>query len=1138
MPRRAKAYVAAVLVVAALLFLLATYATTVRTSQWQTFGAFALLATIAQLYRTESPAHVVFRPSPIMFLASSLLLHPVLTLMVVAFPHLAQTLAGGRGGSRANVGWYLQALNVATYVTAGIAARYVYTFCGATPTDITSSGTVAVGLLSALIFVACSRLMLGPALMMLRKVSWRDAGILDRASLLTDVVVALVGLVVVVVWLVNPWFTVPVFVPLALLYTGSVVPAIASDSQTDYRTGLYSLRHFNTLLVAELDRAQRFNRPLTFVLLDVDGFRRIITTFGQTTGDFTLTILGQVLKRALRQYDIAGRYDRDKFAIIVPETDPTEAAVLARRIHAAIASANFDPGDASKQTIGSITACIGISCCPSDGTTPVDLWQAAEAALGLAKTRGPNSLVFSLEVPPETRHRQAASGVQLPVSLALPAFVGNPALARNRTSAETRRPTPLAHARSQSSGTSVDGEPRRTEGISRYLGPFISATIATAILTAVAGIAANHSTTLSAVGLLAALAAITELLQVDLYGRGTVSVSMALTFTAALLTGVPGIVVVSAAIALAHHIRQGRGLGHVQRVAFNWAVHLLAGFAPLVVVGQFQLRATVSTHALLELMVPALAAGLAYFAIETGLIATAVALSDSVNPVRTWRRQYRWLAGHYIVLSALGLVLAVAYTQLDVAGILVFVIPVFMMRYGQTQYVLHTRDSVGALERLSRDLSQAALTDGLTGLGNSRGFQIEMQRETDRAARRTESVSLARIDIDEFRVINEQRGTEAGDSVLVGVAALLRNGRAAGRAFRLGGDDFALILPHTNTVEASEIMERLRGDAAGGLDGATISVGIAELANGNVDYDQLREQADAALVDAKRRGRNSVVTFDELRDSVTVTSSAQALAVHQLIRDRKVEVCFQPIWDLHSASILAFEALTLPAAEYGLTGPQEAFNIAEQLRRAHDLDTVCREAILSQAQSLPPDALLFMNVSPQTLDLDLLAGDSLLKRVHAAGLPAERVVLEITERSMARLSVVVREAKRLRDMGFKLALDDTGAGNAGLEMLSQLPVDFVKVDKSVVTGAMTSKTARGVLAGIIAIARQTDTYVIVEGLESIAMLELARQIHASGGQGYLLGRPESTIPSAAAMVEARNLLRRDRLAHSMSLSLK
>jgi diguanylate cyclase (GGDEF)-like protein len=395
-------------------------------------------------------------------------------------------------------------------------------------------------------------------------------------------------------------------------------------------------------------------------------------------------------------------------------------------------------------------------------------------------------------------------------------------------------------------------------------------------------------------------------------------------------------------------------------------------------------------------------------------------------------------------------------------------------------------------------------------------------------------LALARIDVDEFMAINDEQGQRHGDGVLAGLANLLRGGRAADRAFRLSGDDFALLLPQMTQAEAAAAAERLRHEAQRHLGGVTISIGVAALAAGQDDADLLAAEATAALQEAKRRGRNTVVAYEEVQSSVALTSSAQAQAVRRLLAERRMSVALQPIWDLERGEILAFEALCRPVAGHGLSGPQEAFDIAERMGRAHDLDAACREAILARAAELPADTLLFMNVSPQTLDHNLLAGTALVEAVVAAGLAPDRVVLELTERSMARLDVVVQEATRLRALGFKLALDDAGAGNAGLEVLSQLPVDYLKIDRSVVANALVNRPARAVLAGIIAIARETNAYVIAEGIETTALLDLVRQFGEQGSaagrgvqgvQGYLLGRPDVRLPIEPMLRQHVALLR-------------
>jgi EAL domain-containing protein (putative c-di-GMP-specific phosphodiesterase class I) len=263
-----------------------------------------------------------------------------------------------------------------------------------------------------------------------------------------------------------------------------------------------------------------------------------------------------------------------------------------------------------------------------------------------------------------------------------------------------------------------------------------------------------------------------------------------------------------------------------------------------------------------------------------------------------------------------------------------------------------------------------------------------------------------------------------------------------------------------------------------------------------------------------------------------VLSPVKAKALRKLVDDGHVDVVFQPIWDSVKGRPFGFEALARPPAGCGFSGPQEAFEIAERVGRGPALDAICLRAILARAVELPPDALLFINIVPETLDRDLLSGNTLVDAVRGAGIAPERVVIELTERAMPRLDIIVREAKRIQSLGFKLALDDTGAGNAGLEVLRQLPVDYVKIDRAVVIQAMTDPTARAIVAGIVAIAHAMNACVIAEGIETVEALDFVRRDvmrgwHPESGirgvQGYLLGRP-ATAPWDDPDVEEHSAL--------------
>jgi EAL domain-containing protein (putative c-di-GMP-specific phosphodiesterase class I) len=319
-------------------------------------------------------------------------------------------------------------------------------------------------------------------------------------------------------------------------------------------------------------------------------------------------------------------------------------------------------------------------------------------------------------------------------------------------------------------------------------------------------------------------------------------------------------------------------------------------------------------------------------------------------------------------------------------------------------------------------------------------------------------------------------------------------------------------------------------DAQAGSRPASFTAGVAVWSDEALhDTAVIWEQADAALYEGKRAGGAGVVVFDDVAELLSVVTPAKVRALRSLLDEPQLDIAFQPIVRLRDQSILGLEALARPWEGYGFEGPADAFAVAEKVDRAHELDALCRAAALARAgAALPAGALLFLNVHPQTLDHDTLDGERLLRAVHAAGLQPSEVVLEVTERSQARLAQVVAGAARLRELGFRIALDDVGSGNSGLETLRQLPVDFVKIDRSIVASATSEVSAQAVLVAIVAYARRTGAFVIAEGIESDEILSYVRHAHEldamrdlsiEGGQGYLLGRP-STAPEPAARLAA------------------
>jgi diguanylate cyclase (GGDEF)-like protein len=432
--------------------------------------------------------------------------------------------------------------------------------------------------------------------------------------------------------------------------------------------------------------------------------------------------------------------------------------------------------------------------------------------------------------------------------------------------------------------------------------------------------------------------------------------------------------------------------------------------------------------------------------------------------------------------------------------------------------------------RLMRDhrmVLRRATRDGLTDLPNMRAFQDEFPQAAASAGRYEDPFALALLDVDDFKLINDRQGHPQGDAILKRVAGVLREARPGDRAYRIGGDEFALLLAHTDAEGSRVLARRLSRNLTDA--GIEVSIGVSALRPG-VQADTLRAEADAALYEAKRQGGNRTAHYEDIRERVIVTTSEKKEAVAQLIEEGRLQTVFQPIWNLDTETLIGVEALTRPDPSYGLSGPAEAFDIAEQIGRVHQLDVLCVQRALRCAPKLDRDVLLFLNLSPLTLDLDADANPWLAPAVERAGLSPQTVVVEVTERFGGRTEWVVKRLQRLRQQGFKIAVDDVGTGNSGLEILRKIRAEFVKLDRSIVVGAATEPGARAVLMAMATFARETGAFVIAEGIEDEDILEFLRGVNQEhqlasdtiiqGGQGFGLGRPSHDLsPKLPAILD-------------------
>ena len=447
---------------------------------------------------------------------------------------------------------------------------------------------------------------------------------------------------------------------------------------------------------------------------------------------------------------------------------------------------------------------------------------------------------------------------------------------------------------------------------------------------------------------------------------------------------------------------------------------------------------------------------------------------------------------------------------------------------------LHRIDRLGTLSVELTDLYDRArldaLRDPLTGLGNHRAFQEELDRAVESARRHQRSTSLLLLDVDDLKRINDTDGHAAGDEVLQTVASLLvANLRRVDRAFRIGGDEFAILSPQTTPEMALALGRRilasaLDGDRRTGGRAISFTVGISAVPEPSHDRTLLVRHADAALYWGKRHGRTDVQVYDPRLQGIADDerpAGELAAEVDRIVAQRLLVPMYQPVFDLADGSCRGFEGLVRPGEGAGFRHAAAMFVAAETVTRTVELDLAAIREIAAGAKDLALDRYLAVNLSPRSLEAEGFNPHEILAILGRAGIEPSRVIVELTEREAVedpeRLN---RSLETLRRTGVRIAADDVGAGNAGLRLLSMVAFDVIKIDLSLVQGGAAQTPSRSVLRAIIEMAQQSGATTVAEGIETPDQLETLRELRIQVGQGYLLGMPRSIAESGPIDVDA------------------
>ncbi len=422
------------------------------------------------------------------------------------------------------------------------------------------------------------------------------------------------------------------------------------------------------------------------------------------------------------------------------------------------------------------------------------------------------------------------------------------------------------------------------------------------------------------------------------------------------------------------------------------------------------------------------------------------------------------------------------------------------------------------LARRQVEIENMASVDGLTGVANRRAFERELERHVRPGA----AVSLLLLDLDNLKSINDSVGHGVGDEVLRGTARRIQGClRATDIVFRLSGDEFAVLLPragHRNDVEliARRIVEAVQRPYPAELLSCTISASAGVvMMEGEMGPGELLRNADVALMCAKRQGKSRYVLYRaELH-----TSDVQRIAFERDLRTALEQdqfvLHYQPIVDSKNRRILGVEALVRwQHPERGLVPPLDFIPLAEATGLIVPLGAwVLRESCMQTQKwrtshpSLFRDFLLSVNVSARQLFGSQLQND-VVAALNELGLDPRHLVLEIVESQvMTDVHAALRQFAALKEIGVRIAIDDFGTGYSSLGHLQELPVDFLKLDKSFTDNITDSVKSQELMRTVAQLSRALSIATVAEGVETLEQADVLNTLDVNLCQGFYFARP-------------------------------
>ncbi|MDK1289493.1 EAL domain-containing protein [Pseudoalteromonas umbrosa] len=444
----------------------------------------------------------------------------------------------------------------------------------------------------------------------------------------------------------------------------------------------------------------------------------------------------------------------------------------------------------------------------------------------------------------------------------------------------------------------------------------------------------------------------------------------------------------------------------------------------------------------------------------------------------------------------------------------------FQLIKNQTNIALITAtiDNIHERKEAELQLRHLALHDTLTGLHNRYYFdqQLSLFCKETKQALDTEH-ALIYIDLDHFKIINDSKGHQQGDIVLQEVAQLFRSHIAQEHLiFRIGGDEFAILLKNTRLLDAHMIAEgicsaiethQFHSEEASYT--ISCSIGLTLISSSNCDPNECLKQSDIALYIAKNLGRNLVhcYTKEDAKNSTLQTGLEWGHSVREALKNSQFELHYQPVWDFKNNQIAYFEALLRLEIDGKLIYPNQFIPALELLNDTFLMDqSVIRESIRAVA-NYPELHQLSVNLSAQSF-LD----ERLMPHIQAClrdfQVPAHCIIFEITESaSINNLSATQSMIKQLNQLGCHFSIDDFGTGFSTFSYLKQLPAQHVKIDGSFVRDMLNDPIDLALVKAVNDISHSLDKCSVAEYVETKEVFDELNKIGVDYGQGYFISKP-------------------------------